>query len=337
MLVGLAALVLLAAAVFQFRYLLLSRLHLGWGEDEGALGLRHVEDVQLPGGASRLDYQGLDAARGLLFIAHLGADQVIAYDVHADRVAGVVSGVASPHGLTLDPGHGRAWVSATGTGDVVAIDEGTFAVVARVHVGGEPDGMAFDAATGRLFVSDEGGDGDVVVDTEHAVVVGRIDLGGAAGNTQDDVAGSQVVVAAEAKGQLAFIDPHTMAVEAWMDLPGCRGAHGVALDAARRAYVACEGNAALLVVDLSTRSVLARFSVGDVPDVLAFDGGASRLYVASESGVVAVFSTAGDVAKAGQAYLAPAAHTVAVDPDTHRLYFPLEDIGGAAVLRIEQA
>ena len=52
----------------------------------------------------------------------------------------------------------------------------------------------------------------------------------------------------------------------------------------RRAFITCEGNAALVVVDLNTARILATDTVGDVPDVLAFDAGWQRLYVASRAG-----------------------------------------------------
>jgi hypothetical protein len=46
------------------------------------LPLQPVGEVALPGGGSRFDYASLDSARGLLFIAHLGASQVVEVDVH---------------------------------------------------------------------------------------------------------------------------------------------------------------------------------------------------------------------------------------------------------------
>ena len=59
--------------------------------------------------------------------------------------------------------------------------------------------------------------------------------------------------------------------------------------------------------------------------MLAFDTSLRRLYVSSESGVVAVFAEHGRrLAKLGQAFLAAEAHTVAVDSRTHLVYFPLE-------------
>ena len=71
--------------------------------------------------------------------------------------------------------------------------------------------------------------------------------------------------------------------------------------------------------------VTGNAGVGDTPDVLAFDSSLHRLYVSAESGVVAVFAEhAHSLTKLGQAMLAPNAHTVAVDPRTHLVYFPLQ-------------
>src|SRR5256886_4539180 len=47
--------------------------------------LRVVADVPLPGSASRFDYQSLEPASGRLFISHMGAGQLVAFDVRAGR------------------------------------------------------------------------------------------------------------------------------------------------------------------------------------------------------------------------------------------------------------
>jgi hypothetical protein len=74
-------------------------------------------------------------------------------------------------------------------------------------------------------------------------------------------------------------------------------------------------------------------------DVLAFDPGLQRLYAASEPGMVAVFAVAADrgVRELGRGFVGPNAHSVAVDPVTHRVYFPLADAGGRPVLRVMDA
>lgn len=90
----------------------------------------------------------------------------------------------------------------------------------------------------------------------------------------------------------------------------------------------------MVVVDLNTMKVLASHPVGEDPDVLAFDPGLKRLYVSAESGNVTVFKENGkDLVLEGKLTM-PHAHTVCVDPKTHLVYFPLENVGGKPVLRI---
>ena len=68
--------------------------------------------------------------------------------------------------------------------------------------------------------------------------------------------------------------------------------------------------------------------------MLAFDPGWRRLYVASESGIVSIFDDGERGLTAVGQYEAPHAHSVAVDPATHRVYLPLENVDGKPVLRI---
>ena len=49
----------------------------------GELPLRQVSETALTGGPVRFDYTALDVGRGRLFIAHMGAGEVIDVDVRA--------------------------------------------------------------------------------------------------------------------------------------------------------------------------------------------------------------------------------------------------------------
>jgi hypothetical protein len=74
--------------------------------------------------------------------------------------------------------------------------------------------------------------------------------------------------------------------------------------------------------------------VGAGPVVLAMDRTDGRIYVASESGVITVLATGPTVRVLARAHLADTAHSVAVDPRTRRVLFPLERSNGHAVLRV---
>jgi DNA-binding beta-propeller fold protein YncE len=103
----------------------------------------------------------------------------------------------------------------------------------------------------------------------------------------------------------------------------------------RLAFAACEDNSRLVVFDLQTKKATATLAVGADPDVLAFDTALHRLYVSAESGNVTIFDEQGrGLKEVFKGFFATNAHTVAVDSHTHRVYWPLQNVGGKPVLRI---
>ncbi len=305
----------------------------------GELPLKLVKDVPLSGKPARLDYQSLDPRTHLLFIAHLGDGFVTVYDVEKEKVVKEIRNVEQVHGVLAISSLSRCYASATGAKQVVAIDEATLEITARMPGGGYPDGMAWDSEDQKLYVSDESGGGEVVIDTKTNKKVATIDIGGEAGNTQYDPVSKRIYVNNQSTNELVAIDPRTDKVVERTKVDGGEGNHGMLIEPERRlAFLACQGNSKLVVIDMKTMKVASSFSIGSGNDVLAFDPGLRRLYVACESGTVSVFElgegTSQEVKKIGEAFLAKNAHTVAVDPATHRVYFPLKDVGGKPTLRV---
>ena len=310
------------------------------GEPAAAPGgiLQAVADVPLGGNTTRLDYESLDPARHLLFIAHLGDSAVIVFDTQAQQVVKRIPGIGKVHGVLAIPELGVVYASATGTNEVVAIDERTLEVSARAPGGVYPDGMAYAPEVHKLYVSDEHGGTDTVIDVRTNSRVATIPLGGDVGNTQYDPGTRHIFVNVQTRKQLIEIDPAVDRVIARIDLPGAESNHGLLIEPKlRKAFIACEENHKLLVLDLETRKVTAVFDVGEDPDVLGYDSSLGYLYVAAESGVVSIFNTgSGSIAKLADLNAGPDAHVVAVDSVTHKSYFPLKNVGGRTVLRIMQ-
>ncbi|MDX6440880.1 MAG: hypothetical protein QOE43_609 [Gaiellaceae bacterium] len=297
--------------------------------------LRLVADLPLGGSPSRFDALSLDAPQHRLYVAHLGDGLVLAVDLRRHAVVDRIH-VPGVHGVLAVPELGRIFASATGVHELVTIDEKTGSVVARAPAGAYPDGIAYDAADEQLFVSDEHGGVEAVIDARSGRRVATVPLGGEAGNVQYDPVSHVVVVAVQTRDALAVIDPGLRRVVRRKALPGCVHDHGLLLDPAGGvAFVACDGNSRLLVLDLRTLAVRGTQTVGSRPDMLAFDPLLRRLYVAAESGIVTVFAErGGSLRKLGGGFLAPGAHSVAVDPQTHLVYFPLANPGGRPILRI---
>jgi YVTN family beta-propeller protein len=309
---------------------------LGAEPPRSKLPLEAIADAPLTGGTTRWDYASLDASKHRLYLAHLGDSVVTVFDTQRREVVKDIPKVSHVHGVLAIPELGRVYASATGSNEVVAIDESSLRIIARMPGGVYPDGMAYAPEVHKLYVSDEHGHTDTVIDVNTNTRVATIPLGGEVGNTQYDPESKHIFANVQTLNQLAEIDPTTDTVVAHIDLPGARGNHGLLIDPLqRRAFIACEGNDKLLVLDLHTKQVTASFDLGNDPDVLAFDPGLYQLYVAGEAGVVSTFNVAaGDVSKVGEAFIGPNAHVVAVDPVTHYAYFPLMNLGGRTMLRI---
>jgi DNA-binding beta-propeller fold protein YncE len=292
--------------------------------------------VPLPDGTSRFDYESIDPLRRALYIAHLGASTIAAVNLTTRHVQADLHGIAEVHGVLAVPSLGRLFASATGSGQAVMISEKTGRILTRAPAGAYPDGIAYDPAKQEIFVSDESGGVETVIDARDGHRIATIGLGGQAGNVQYDAGTGDVLADVQTRNVVAVIDPASNRVVRDIALPGCDHDHSLYLDErSRLAFVACDGNARLLVLDLTNDAVRQNLGVGEDPDVLAFDPSLHRLYVAAESGVVTVFAEQErSLVTLGRKFLATEAHTVAVDPVTHLVYFALQDVGGKPVLRI---
>lgn len=298
-------------------------------------GLRLVREMPLPGPANRFDYQSVDRAIGRIYMNHMNAGRTVVFDADSGTVITEIMDLPRATGVWAVPSRHQVFVSAAGAHQVAIIDDRTLKITARVGDIRFPDGIAYAAAADKVFVSDESGGADVVIDPNTARKRSTIELGGEAGNTHYDSVSHCILVTVQTKNQWVAIDPVSERIVQRYDLPGSDHPHGFTLDEeGRLAFISCEGNAALLVVDLRTMRIVQSLHVADDPDVLAWDAAWLRLYVAAESGVLSAFWLDGNSLRPVGEIRAPHAHTVSVDPRTHLVYLPLENIGGHPVLRI---
>jgi DNA-binding beta-propeller fold protein YncE len=296
---------------------------------------RLVADVELPGKAARFDYQSLDPTTGRLWIAHMGAGEVLALDVRTRQVVARASNMPGATGVRAVPGLNRVFVALSAGHAVAALDSRSGRVLARAPGGRFPDGLDYATRVDKLYVSDEYGRQELVIDVPSFTAHRSIPLGGEAGNTHYDSVAARIWVAVQTRNELAAIDPRTDSVVERIPVPGIQRPHGFLLDAQRRfIYVTGEANSRVGVLDLQTNRVTHTYPVGNEPDVLAMDPHRHRLFVASESGVIAAFDVGKDSLVPLPRYTAPHAHSVAVDPSSHLLYVPLEDVQGKSIIRI---
>lgn len=301
----------------------------------GGTQLTLVANIPLPGPSNRFDYTNLDSRSKKLYIAHMNAGRLLVFDIETRRLLQTIK-APGVHGVIAVPQLNRVYASATDARQLFTIDSRSGRVIARAPAGSYPDGLVYDPVERHVFVSDEAGGVEAVFNATGRRIA-TVRLGGEAGNVQYDAGTGMVLADVQTLNQVAVVNPATNRVVRRIPLQGCDHSHGLLVDAPRRlAFIACDGNALLLTLDLARMTISGRAQVGDGPDVLAFDNASRRLYVAAESGDVAVFTENGrKLSKIGQGRVAPDAHTVAVDPQTHLVYFPLQSgTNGRPQLRI---
>jgi len=251
--------------------------------------------------------------------------ELIDVDVGARTVVRTLPDLPDVHGVIVVPDKHRVYATATGNNQLVAIDEDSDRVAFRAPTGTYPDGLAYDPIRRAVWTTNESAGTETVVDADTGTVRATVPLGGEVGNVVYDGLPDKMVVAVRGRNELAVIDPVSFTVTERIPTAGCDHPHGQALDGANQVmFVGCEANATMVTVDLSDRTVVDRHGVGETPDVLAYDPGAGRVYVAAESGWVSIFDHEhGRLTARGSAHLADGAHSMALDPTTHHSYFPI--------------
>jgi hypothetical protein len=297
------------------------------GAPTPGLPLVLVGDIALPGRVSRFDYQEIDAANGRLVIAHMGDNEVVVVSLADGSTIGRISNITTARGIAVASSVNRIFATAT-TNQLVSIDATTLREVGRVATGSGPDGVAWDPIDQRVGVSDQR-DGAISIIAERGNGTRiQLPLGVETGNVVFDSVRRRfwiAVVRSTGPDQLVGVDPASATVLERIDVPGCTGAHGLRVHPdGQSALIACEGNGRLVRVGLGSSHAQVIASVGSVPDVLAIDSELNWLYVASESGDLTVFDLSQPgLVEIGREQPGPAAHSVAVDSHTHRVFFPL--------------
>jgi len=315
-----------------------------------------VGDYPLGASVNRTDYESIDPEARRLYIAKMGGGQLVVFDIEHNIVVSALDGFPKVTGVLVVPELHKVYASVPGGGVLSSISQGlgmaglssghgeiairdtrTLNEIARLPGGVFPDGIAFDPREHRIFVSDEMGGALTVIDAGTNKSIGRVDTGGEAGNVRYDPASGNVFVPVQSHDELVRIDPAKASVTARYKLAGCSHPHGfIVAPKGGIGYVACDENDQLVTVELASGRALGKQPVAHDPDVLAIDADANRLYVAAESGNLSTYNIASPAkpTSLGDVFIAPSAHSVAVDPVTHRLYFGLAEENGRAALKV---
>jgi YVTN family beta-propeller protein len=300
--------------------------------------LRTIAAFDLPGPpGKRFDYLTIDPDDHYLLAAHLGAGQTYVVDLRTNKVLATVGDTPGAEGVEYVPEGTKFYTSNAGDDTISIVDLRQMRVIKKLPTERKPDGSAYAAPFHKLYVSDERGKAEAIVDTIKDEIVKTLHFDSETGMPQYDPMARKVYVNLQDRSIFAVIDPATDEVTGRYAVGRCKGNHGMALDPEHhRAFLSCEENDLMTVFDLDKHEPIAYLPLAGGPDVIKFDAGLGRIYVACYSGAISVFhqDAPDHYRKIEDFKVQHAVHSLAVDLETHRVYAPEQEENGKPVARM---
>jgi YVTN family beta-propeller protein len=278
---------------------------------------RVIQTVKL-GGDEGWDYLTFDKEGRRVFITR--DSHVMVVDADSGMLVGDIRGLGHTHGVAL--AGPRGYVTDSGTNSVVVFSRATLRKIAEIPAGMRPDGIVYDPFSGRVFAFDGGSHEATAIDVASGRVVGTVPLGGRPEFPATDARGT-IYVNIEDKSEIAAFDSKTLTIKRRWSLAPCTEPSGLAIDAKHeRVFSGCR-NSLMAVSDGRAGKVVATVPIGQGVDANRFDPGYQLAFSSngfSGSLTVAREVTPNDYRVIENVPTMRSARTMALDPETHRVY-----------------
>ena len=231
-------------------------------------------------------------------------------------------GAGNAHGIAVIPHEDKAFVTRSGENVVDVFQPSSLNLLGQIPVADDADAIIYDPASRMIYVANGTPKLATIIDPEKLQPVATISLGAEPEYPAADVQHGLIYQNLHDTNEIAAVDLKTGSVVGRWPLAQCVGPSGLALDPAQgRLYAVCMGSSQLVVFSLEQHKVIAFLPVGGKPDSVALDLERHRIYTAGIQGIMTVIEQSGeDYRVLDDIQCHPFAHTLIVDPQTHRVY-----------------
>jgi DNA-binding beta-propeller fold protein YncE len=286
--------------------------------------LRRLGSTPVPRGAKPgFDHADVLNARAgsRMYVAHTGADRVDVFDCRDMRYLRALDGHPGVAGVLIDPALDLMLTTDRGCARLSVYRASDETLLGQVAVGPRPNGVALDVDEGHAYTFDLGeppgvGCTSTIVDLTTLKAIGEIGLPGRPRWALYDASSRSVYANISDPPSIVVIDTGERRIVRSIGIPSA-GPHGLALvdDS-----LFCATDAGELIVVTREGRHRARLELAAAPDVVMFDPGQRRLYVAMGSpGRVQSFDT-NDLQLIETIETEEGAHTIGWDPGLRRLW-----------------
>jgi YVTN family beta-propeller protein len=284
-----------------------------------------VKSVAL-GAPDRWDYVMFDAASHRVYVAH--GSEVSVVDGRSGEIVGTIGEFpGGTHGIGIAMANGRGYTDDGKAGAATSFDLKTLKTQKATPTAPDADGIDFDSASGHIFVINGDSGSITVIDPATDAALTTIKVGGGLEFGQPDGKGKFYVDGAE-NSEIVRIDTKSNAVDARWPIAACKRPHGLALDTeTRRVFASC-ANGVMLAVDADSGKVIANLPIGQYTDFAAFDPVRKRVFSSNGDGTLSIYQEKdpNNFVALPTVTTQPSARTMALDPETGRLFVAAIDI-----------
>jgi YVTN family beta-propeller protein len=277
-----------------------------------------VKTVKL-GAPDKWDFLYFDPSAKLVYISHRTKVDVV--DPMAGKVVGELAPVGESHGVAALPKLGRIYAGDAKANVLIAADARTFSKAGSAPVGIDSDAVIADPAAARVYVMNGDGQSVTAVDAAKNKALKTVALGGSPEFAAIDGKGRLFINIADTN-EIAVFDTNKLSVAARWPTAPCEKPHGMAMDLdTDLLFVSC-GNARMIVVNAANGAIVANLPIGKGTDAAAFDPVRKLAFSSNGEGTLSVIAERGpdDFVSLGEIKTAPGARTMALDPNTGRIF-----------------
>jgi YVTN family beta-propeller protein len=274
------------------------------------------------GGEGGWDILTIDSAAQRLYLSH--ATKVVIVDLNKNAVAGEIADTPGVHGFVPVPEFQRGFSSNGKENKSSVVDLTTLKTISKIDTGESPDAVVYEPRHREVYVFNHRGNSATVIDAKTKNVVATIALDGNPEFAAVDESAGRIYCNIEDKSEVAVIDSAKHEVIAnWPIAPG-EEPSGIALDAIHhRLFSGCH-NKMMTMLDTNTGKVVATAPIGAGTDGCAFDDVSQLAFASCGDGTttIAKEETPDKLRVVQTLKTERGARTMAIDPQTHRIYLP---------------
>ncbi len=277
------------------------------------------------GAPDRWDYLTFDRDSGRVFLAH-GDRVTVINGRDGNVVAEIVGFPGGAHGVAIASQAKRGYSDDGKAGTVTSFDLATLKPMRTIVSGAGADGIIFDPFSGHVFVVNGSGESVSVIDPTKDAALTTIKVGGDLEFGAPDGKGKLYINGAERR-EIVRIDTAANRIDARWPIPSCERPHGIAVDPSTRRLFATCVNKILVIVDADTGGLISTLPIGARTDAAAFDPKRKLVFSSNGDGTLTVIAEKAPNAfvVAGNVATALGARTMALDPDSGRIYLVTAD------------